>query len=282
MIIIQVALQIEARQIIDEFKLKKNVAFNSFEIFESNEILLIISGIGKIKASSAISTAITYSLSKEIPLESVNLLNFGFAGATENFQISSLLHINKISDFETNKNYYPDLIFKSNLEKASLISFNSPVDHNSQLESTLVDMECSGFFEASSIFVAPHQIQSIKIVADHLNPEYYTKEKALQLIDSNLEKIINFIDFYKDFTFNTQSIITDEESNLIENILLDLNATKSQEIKLFDEVKKCKILRDSNITKLLSEFYYEKSSNKNDNKSYYNSLVQLLNSKSVN
>ncbi|MCB0340373.1 MAG: hypothetical protein KDD53_12250, partial [Bdellovibrionales bacterium] len=51
MIAIVTALHCEAKPIIDHFGLKKDAQSHQFEVFLSDEYLLLISGVGKIKAA---------------------------------------------------------------------------------------------------------------------------------------------------------------------------------------------------------------------------------------
>ena len=166
----------EVAPIIKHYKLKKQNT--PFEVFKNNEIIVIISGIGKL--NSAIAT--TYLLNNY----KINfIINFGIAGSATK-QIGELFLINKI-----NSNLYPDILYSHNFNETYIECFDEiKTDGNLNL----VDMESEGFFKAATKFLALENIFLIKIVSDNLICFRPDNNFMNNLIQPHLKKIINFIE----------------------------------------------------------------------------------------
>lgn len=151
MIIIHTAIHPEAKQIIAHLKLKRDLEFPVFELYRNDQFAVIISGIGKINTAIALATAIQYLKARGHVLSTATIVNFGLAGGTSEYTIGELFYIQKISDHETESNYYPDLIYKHQLLATNIITFDRPVrqSEHPELSATLVDMEASAFFSNS-------------------------------------------------------------------------------------------------------------------------------------
>jgi purine-nucleoside phosphorylase len=156
MIYILTAFSSEAIPIIRHFQLKKNLSHTRFDIYENEQMKLIISGVGKLK--SAIAT--TYLLLKEPPRKNDKIINFGICGsATEKYKIGQPIIINKIEDSSSEKIYYPEILYTHSFSESTLTTFDFPVSKNLvRKNDKLVDMEASGFFESANSFVLSHNI----------------------------------------------------------------------------------------------------------------------------
>ena len=165
----------EVAPIIKYYNLKKE---NSpFEIFKSDEIIVIISGIGKL--NSAIVT--TYLLSNyEIDF----CINFGIAGSSK-FKVGEIFMINKI-----NKKLYPDILYSHPFKETFIECFDKIKTDG---EFNLVDMESEGFFKAATKFMPLENIFIIKIVSDNLVCFRPDDNFMNNLISPHLKNIISFI-----------------------------------------------------------------------------------------
>ena len=150
----------EAKPIIKFFNLKQNKLISEFKIFENYQktISLIISGIGKINAASAV----TYLALKSKNIKNNIWLNIGIAGGKEN--IGKLFMINKSIDHSSKKCWYPSFCFKTKIITKACKTFDLPVF---KYENHLNDMELSGFFSASLRFSYNELIHSIKVISDN-------------------------------------------------------------------------------------------------------------------
>lgn len=182
MIGVVTALFSEATLIIDRLGLKR-VKKSPFLIFQNNDTILIISGVGYLNGCSA-----TTFLLANYPIS--QLFNIGIAGtSTDLYSISKLYIINKIIDTITNR-----VIFIKDLNYPNLAHLKTspiPITEVKNGDKYLFDMEgfaiysCAKRFKIKPIF--------IKIVSDKLNPKIITKEYILNLFQLNIDKILTII-----------------------------------------------------------------------------------------
>jgi len=157
MILIHTALLCEAQCFIEYYKLKK---LNS-KIYLNNEIVILISGIGKQNTISILDYMfINYNITKAI--------NIGIAGCNDtSISIGSL--------FCTTSNL-------KNIDYLPLIT-NDIVTTESNCDTpTLYDMEAKYFQEISSQYLVDSSIFIFKIVSDHLSNIKLNKDYIKKLI----------------------------------------------------------------------------------------------------
>lgn len=268
MILIHCALQLEAKALIDHYKLKKEVSFKAFDFFRNKDIALVISGLGKLNAATAIGSILT-----RLNLKQITVLNFGLAGATGEIAIGELCIINKITDHGTGINYYPDLLLKSFIPSQALMTFDQPVnkkDH--ELQSTLVDMEASGAWLAASKFIGPENFDCLKIVADHLDPKAFSKTEAQNLIEKHLSTIIERIEQRIELNATDNSMPHDYLEEELSEIVTDLQLTKAQQQILAALAEQYESITKKSISEFLRFFNYPKSRHKSANKMIFNKL----------
>jgi hypothetical protein len=198
MINIITALSIEAKPIIKYFKLKANK-----NIYSNEKINLIVTGSGKIK--SAINTALL--LSKHLTFS----LNFGIAGSNR-YEVGEGFFIHKIIDTDTMFEYYPDF-FKNSATLYTTSKIGKYFE--------LVDLEGSGFFEASYKFLSVEKIALYKIVSD-------TPNKKPSNIEELIKKHLFIIEELQDICQEKEDIIKEELQKAKEFLYL----TKTQENEL--------------------------------------------------
>lgn len=205
MIYILTALMLEAAPLIRHFGLKKDLRRRDLPVFRHADILLAVSGIGKVQAAMAAAVL----LSANPPTEQDLLLNIGFcgiktqdvgsirvqgAGSThtqedcstpaQTIPAGTILSIWKVTDMDTGRDLYPDVFHGLDLPAATLechpvvltippdvrpvpsISLSAPIFSP---EIVAIDMESAGIMAASRVWLAPHQVVLLKIVSDHLD-----------------------------------------------------------------------------------------------------------------
>jgi hypothetical protein len=230
MTIIVTALSVEATPLIKYFDLK--LIYNKpFNIYQNENISLIISGIGSL--NSAMAT--TFVLSK-IDDNIDKIINFGICGAKrdDNISIGDIFLINKIVDFNSKKEFFPDILLKHNFKENSITTFDKPVDTYLQFDTTLVDMEVYGFVQASLKFLSTYQIMVIKIVSDFLEPIKFNKDFILDLITDKLEFIDEFIQKYQ---IDDSQILSDSDKIKIDTIANNLKLSFTQKVQLSSNIK---------------------------------------------
>lgn len=154
------ALVCEARPIIDRYALKKIQPPGVFDIYQHNTIVLTITGPGK--ANMAAGIAYTLALLDYQPM--AVMINVGIAGHKQ-AELGSLFAAEKITDFDSAKNHYPQLLPHSLCATLPLNTVSRP-QQNYALDS-LYDMEASAFYEVAARFTCNELILSLKIVSDN-------------------------------------------------------------------------------------------------------------------
>ena len=167
-------------------------------------------------------------------IEDIHILNFGCCALiSDNNAFQSDLYIcNKIVNDDNNRTFYPDLLVKTNLSEAKIIT-GSQIYHKQDKgrfltkdeQTILYDMEAAAIYEAASHFVGPSQLHFLKFVSDtgdeNISPELVrTKaEKAVPLL----------LDYIKNLT-SVYNSLADEEAKLIDQKIQDT------EKRLFEEL----------------------------------------------
>ena len=156
------ALPCEAKPFINHFKLKKELSVTAFTIYRSADITLTVTGLGK----SAMAAGVAYTLALFPAARLPVLLNIGIAGHCSH-ELGAAFVIEKITDQETGRNYYPQLITSPPCPTHTLITVGQaqpdyPFD-------SLYEMEASAFYETAIRFSSSELIQCIKIISDNKN-----------------------------------------------------------------------------------------------------------------
>ncbi|MBL7995862.1 hypothetical protein JNM05_10880 [bacterium] len=274
MIFVVAALHCEAKPIIDKFKLKKKSVYSKLELFENDEIRLIVSGIGKIR--SAIATTLLLSQSK-LSSDSV-VVNIGCCGsARDDMMIGELVFINKITDKANGRDYFPDPILRHGLKEAAMVTHDVPVEKNKidQPEGDLVDMEASGFFQAASMFVDHHRIYCFKIVSDFLELSTLSKEFISGLIEKKMEAIDHIFSMFPGLHEKETEVFQAQEIELLRRVGGILKLTQSQKHQFVELVRSAKV-RNRNVMEKLSECSAWEIKSKSENKDAFERIRKIL------
>jgi hypothetical protein len=239
MIYIVTALHPEARALIDHFDLKRDQRCLKIPLFSNENMALVVSGFGCLRSAIATSSLLAHYDEHHHSI----LFNVGIAGTQDkSIPIGSAFVINKVIDHDREKCFYPDVLYKHDLEEKSLESFNYPVhEHeNRNLTTDLVDMEAAGCFEAGMTFLPVHRVQAIKVVSDHLKIFQCTKDSIEKHIRNSIEAIEKTImscyQLYQKQVF--QFTPTEEEG--LAGVKDKLNLTETQSIQLRSVAKNYK------------------------------------------
>ncbi|MDF3820980.1 phosphorylase [Leptospira sp. 96542] len=184
------ALISEAKPWINFLNAKPLPSTGRFRKFQSDDSYIVVSGVGKISMALAVSE-FAHSFQKKERSE-FRVWNLGIAGSTSKEQsLGDFFWINKIKDFSSGKEYFPERLEKSKLiNETHLTTFDKPVSNKTKkypfsfLEPqqtnfiALADMEASGFFEAATTYFPSENIQVGKIVSDHLEGTFCTEDSV--------------------------------------------------------------------------------------------------------
>jgi nucleoside phosphorylase len=188
-IFIYTALPCEAKPLIDYFRLKKNVQINPFAVFANDTLCLTVTGIGK----NAMAAGIAYTQALLATAAYPVLVNVGIAGHRDH-ELGELFIIDKITDAETQKRYYPPLVFKPPCPSANVRTAAKPQLDYAHAE--LCDMEASAFYETAVRFSSGELIQCLKVISDNAATPagQINAPSASALIAARLESIVQVVE----------------------------------------------------------------------------------------
>lgn len=238
MLIIHTALLCEARPLIDRYRLKKDFSFTKFDVFTKDDITLIVSGIGRLKTT----VAVTYLLAKQSDLSQAKILNVGIAGATSRqFDFGQTFLVNQIIDTSTGRCYYPDVLINHDLPENTLATFDKIVEDQSVAgdHQGLVDMEAAGFAAAALTFLGPHQITLAKIVSDHLDIEHLSADGVTEIVAGELPRITRLIELIQAQKLPESPNLPQPEQAVIDKITTGLKLTVAQQAQLRNTLFDC-------------------------------------------
>jgi nucleoside phosphorylase len=183
MLIWVAALHCEAKPVIDYYRLKKSHDDSAFDLYRGDDMLCIISGVGKI-ASAAACAWIAARYDHEA---SIAWINLGVAGSGQH-AIGAAFSLNQVIDADSGQRHYPVSCTSSVLPGSACLTLSQPSED--YREDTLFDMEASGFMYSTLRFSSAELTQCIKIVSD--NREHKTgknRQQVSDLIHQNIETI---------------------------------------------------------------------------------------------
>jgi len=223
MILLIAAMKPEADPLIRFYRLKKDMTVTAFPVFRNDSVALVISGTGKLRSAAASAMLLTMYTSRK---DDTLLVNIGFAGSrTRSVVPGQLFVIHKITDADTGRDYYPDVLPETGLPRAELTTFPRPVFETPEdsskeaLEGRIVlcDMEAAGIMEASARFLETQQVLILKVVSDLLSPDGLTADVLKGYMDdrvSDLAKTIQTV--YEENLRYRKVLFADETAKLTE------------------------------------------------------------------
>lgn len=204
MITIYCALYAEAQYLIQHYELKKATESRHFQIFfnEKWKIRLVITGVGKLNATVAMAEISTIYPPAEEDLmvnygscaaEGMLMPGEGEGGGGACVPLGSIIMVNKLTDAESGRTFYPDMIYRHpftegkvktsvhvytadegtrdeeqmKMEAAGQTAQNEEAMEAEAAAPTVHDMEAAAFYEAANFYYGPHQMIFLKVVTDH-------------------------------------------------------------------------------------------------------------------
>lgn len=189
MIYLFTALYCEADLFIKKYRLEKipeNVRFQEF-YQEDAGIRLTVTGVGEIAAATAVSSVCaTYK-----PQEGDMLLNVGTC--SHNAGSHGVFLCNKILEQATGKTFYPDLLYRHNLQEEAIVTGMLPCNREEACDGNLYDMEAAAIYQAGAYFFGPHQMMFLKVVSDQGAAAEVSRERVHHLMETYQETLFDFI-----------------------------------------------------------------------------------------
>ena len=195
MILMVVALMLEAGPLAAGLELKKDPAVHAYPVYQGAGIRMAVSGVGKMKSAMAA----TFLLAGRPAAAQDILLNIGFCGANGSaHEPGSLLAVHKVTDLDTGRDYYPDVFWGRSLPAATLLCAARPVQDRLPPEyancDLFVDMESAGIMEAAARFLDADQVALLKIISDDLQPQILDKTVLRQHMQRQMPQVRQIVD----------------------------------------------------------------------------------------
>lgn len=218
MIYVVTALFIEAKPWIQLYSLKRDPTQKHFQLFYNDTMRLIISQPGKVNAAIAVTELFHHTP----PTPRDILINIGVAASCQShLPMGSGYLIHKITDHDTGRDYYPDIIFQHDFNEASLATYSQVADNSDcQLEANdLIDMEASGIYTAAIHYLKSHQIMFFKCISDNGGTNDLTPEFVSQLIAGHIPDLCQYAcQISKGLAQQSDYELSEEELRLIEQL----------------------------------------------------------------
>lgn len=222
-IFIYAALPCEAKPLVEHFNLKKVTTIQPFAVYLNKELCLTVTGLGK----SAMAAGVAYTQALFATVEHPALVNIGIAGH-KHHAIGMVFIINKITDFDSRKSYYPPLAFTPPCRTACIQTVSRPqLVYDSH---QLCDMEASAFYETAVRFSTGELIHCLKVISDNESSpaENIQAKQVSQLIAAHLGTLENLLTDLR----RLAKLITVPETKLFERLIQRYHFTVSEQGQL--------------------------------------------------
>lgn len=199
---------------------------------------LTVTGIGK----NAMAAGIAYTQALFSPVQNPVLLNVGIAGHKEH-TIGSLFLIDKITDSESDRRYYPPLAFTPPCPTHSLQTGSKPQLTYPTLN--LCDMEGSAFYETANRFSSGELTQCLKIVSDNQSSptQNIQPNQVSSLISAQLTTIAAIL---KELT-KLAELVTPPELNGFNQLLSQHHFTVNEQVQLKKLLSRWRLVTGQNM-----------------------------------
>jgi adenosylhomocysteine nucleosidase len=232
-IFIYTALPCEAKPLVEHFDLKKDVSVQPFAVYVNHDICLTVTGLGK----SAMAAGVAYTQALFAKVEHPVILNIGIAGHKDHL-LGDLFLIDKIIDIDSQKNYYPSLIFTPPCPTGSIQTSSRPqLNYES---AHLCDMEASAFYETAVRFSSSEFILCLKVISDNQlsTVENIQPKQVSALIAAHLATVESLLVR----TATQAGLITSPEPRLFEQLIQSYRFTVNERMQLKNQLSRWNVV----------------------------------------
>ena len=182
------ALKEECSEFISHYKLKRVDHKGRFAFYSGQGPDLVICGPGAVNIAAAVGTVLGNGREDQ-------LLLYGTCGSLAPVK-PDLYHINKLYNLDSGRVFYPDLLIKSDIPEASIMSGSRVIteEKNFSGDGDLYDMEAAFFYEAALIFSRQDKIHIFKCVTDRVVGKLSPREDFIETASYNARKLFPYID----------------------------------------------------------------------------------------
>jgi adenosylhomocysteine nucleosidase len=186
MLIWMCALHCEAKPVIDFYRLKKNTSSSAFDMYQLDDIVCIVSGLGDLNMAAACAWAASH-FEQETPC----WINLGIAGH-KSLALGTMLAASQVYRKDDAHPIYPaPQLKKHDLTTAYVIS--QPAEQTDYHPDAVYDMEAYAFLHSCRHFTALELCSCIKVISDNAeNPPLRDKARISQLIADNIQALADY------------------------------------------------------------------------------------------
>jgi hypothetical protein len=183
-----VALEPEARPLIERYRLRRDPDGHAFAIYRRDATALIVSGVGKAAAAAATS----YLHLATGGEHHAAWLNVGIAGHGRR-PVGEAVVAHKIRDAGSGRSWYPPRLVDA-AESGEVVTVDVP--ELAFPEPVAYEMEACGFYDTACRFASSEVVQCLKIVSDGPGtpPQDLTVAKVDQLVGQNLPAVERLVE----------------------------------------------------------------------------------------
>ena len=232
-IFIYTALPCEAKPLVEHFDLKKDVSVQPFAVYVNHDICLTVTGLGK----SAMAAGVAYTQALFAKVEHPVILNIGIAGHKDHL-LGDLFLIDKIIDIDSQKSYYPSLIFTPPCPTGSIQTSSKPqLNYES---AHLCDMEASAFYETAVRFSSSEFILCLKVISDNQlsTVENIQPKQVSALIAAHLATVESLLSR----TATQAELITTPDPRLFEHLIQRYRFTVNERMQLKNQLSRWNVV----------------------------------------
>ncbi len=228
-LLIHCAFHAEARLLLENFKLKRDLSIQAFEFYKSEQVFLVISGMGALRTAAIVGAGLQHLMhALNIPANQITALNFGICGAPSTYPIGSSLYINSFYDTSSGKAWYPDILIKHNFKEAALETHPTPVGSDQTPPLKPVDLEAFAFITAAGLFLKPQAIHSVKVVSDHFDCKIPSKSAVDDWIRPCLPDLNELAESLLEYSSEAPRQLEESELQLLNKVSRALSLSFAQ------------------------------------------------------
>jgi len=190
------ALYPEAKELIAKLNLKKQEKENLYQLFEGDEIHLVITGAGMISAATA---AARHFANYPVKSGQDIIINLGVAGYVPGSECSAsvgdVFMACKLTESITGRTFYPDFLYHQPFRLLPLVTV--PVVCNNAdafSEETLIDMEAAALYQALLPHFSPDRMFFVKAVSDIAGLTNQAPVHPETLLAPHIDAILSFFE----------------------------------------------------------------------------------------
>ncbi|MBL4622579.1 MAG: hypothetical protein JKY89_09285 [Immundisolibacteraceae bacterium] len=230
MIHIMVALQAEAKPLVNQYRLKGLPPLAGFRRYGNDQITLLVTGVGSVAmAAGVMALGLAGDSLVKSGIGQTGWLNIGIAGH-QCMPLASVVVAGKITDQSSGLCWYPPQILALELPVLPLLTVAKPV--TDYPDSQLIDMEASGYFVTACRFSVGESAQVLKVVSDNRdsNIDQLNGPAISGLIENALDPIGRLIDkLQHQLSSVADSVVSSTE---VDQFLQRFRLSKSQQFQL--------------------------------------------------